>query len=86
DSESDISIPIVVEETTKRKSKSKSVRISDQHSVSKDLTEKVDKISEAKKETIPPDVSQKTKDSLEFYKRTQEGAKKMRAVARAEYF
>ncbi|CAG8786191.1 5275_t:CDS:1, partial [Racocetra persica] len=84
DSKSDISIPIVVKKTTKRKSKSKSVRISDQHSVSKNSTEKVNKISEAKKETIPPDTSQKTKDPLEFYKKTQEEAKKTRAVARAD--
>ncbi|CAG8561560.1 8182_t:CDS:1 [Ambispora leptoticha] len=81
-SESNISIPIVVEETKKRKSKS--ACISDQHSVSKDLTEKIDKISEAKKETIPPEASQKTEDPLEFYKRTQEEAKKIRAVVRAD--
>ncbi|CAG8538526.1 6350_t:CDS:2 [Ambispora gerdemannii] len=81
-SESNISIPIVVEETKKRKSES--ACISDQHSVSKDLTEKIDKISEAKKETIPPEASQKTKDPLEFYKRTQEEAKKIRAVVRAD--
>ncbi|CAG8744265.1 1830_t:CDS:1 [Dentiscutata heterogama] len=84
DSESDISIPIVVEETKKRKSKFKSARISDQYSVSKDSTEKIDKISEAKKETIPPEASQKTEDPLEFYKRTQEEAKKIRAVVRAD--
>ncbi|CAG8808756.1 10681_t:CDS:2, partial [Cetraspora pellucida] len=84
DSESDISILIVVEETKKRKSKFKSARISDQYSVSKDLTEKIDKISEAKKETIPPEASQKTEDPLEFYKRTQEEAKKIRAVVRAD--
>ncbi|CAG8791674.1 10761_t:CDS:2, partial [Cetraspora pellucida] len=84
DSESDISIPIVVEETKKRKSKFKSARISDQYSISKDSTEKIDKISEAKKETIPPEASQKTEDPLEFYKRTQEEAKKIRAVVRAD--
>ncbi|CAG8780904.1 10852_t:CDS:1 [Cetraspora pellucida] len=84
DLESDISIPIVVKETKKRKSKFESARISDQYSVSKDSTEKIDKILEAKKETIPPEASQKTKDPLEFYKRTQEEAKKIRAVIRAD--
>ncbi|CAG8849260.1 312_t:CDS:2, partial [Gigaspora margarita] len=36
-----------------------------------------------KKETIPSEASQKTKDPLEFYKRTQEDAKKIRAVVHA---
>ncbi|CAG8773400.1 16316_t:CDS:1, partial [Gigaspora rosea] len=84
DLESDISMPIVVEETKKRKSKFKFVRISDQHFVSKDSTEKVDKISEAKKEIIPPETLQKTKNPLEFYKRTQNEIKKVRADARAD--
>ncbi|CAG8782720.1 43442_t:CDS:2, partial [Gigaspora margarita] len=43
-----------------------------------------DKMSETKKETILSEASQKTEDPLEFYKRTQEDAKKIRAVVRAD--
>ncbi|CAG8833459.1 15203_t:CDS:1, partial [Racocetra persica] len=50
----------------------------------KDSTEKVDKILEAKKKTILPETSQKTEDPLEFYRRTQEEAKKIRAVVHAD--
>ncbi|CAG8483596.1 25162_t:CDS:1, partial [Racocetra persica] len=84
DSKSDIFIPIVVEETKKRKSKFKFACIFDQHSVSKDLTENIDKILETKKETILSEASQKTEDILEFYRRIQKEAKKIRAVVRAD--
>ncbi|RHZ79739.1 hypothetical protein Glove_141g106 [Diversispora epigaea] len=62
------------------KSQSKSVRTSNQSSVSKGSFDKVDKLLE----TIPPEISQETEDPLELFKRTQKDAKKSRAVARAD--
>ncbi|CAG8646762.1 2944_t:CDS:1, partial [Ambispora gerdemannii] len=84
-SESDISIPVVVEEVKKKKSKLESVRIFDQHLVSKNSIKKIDEISEAK-ETISPEITRETEDSLELFKRTQKNAKKSRAVVHADIF
>ncbi|CAG8653233.1 646_t:CDS:2, partial [Ambispora gerdemannii] len=47
---------------------------------------KMNKILETKKETIPPEISQKTEDPLELFKRTQKDAKKSRAIARTDIF
>ncbi|CAJ0889749.1 12279_t:CDS:1 [Entrophospora sp. SA101] len=78
-------------QTKKRKSKSKSVHISDQPLINKDLdavtsslyeTEKIGRISEAKKETILPATSQETEDVLELYKRNQKEIEKTRASGR----
>ncbi|RHZ64250.1 hypothetical protein Glove_326g1 [Diversispora epigaea] len=63
-----------------KKRNSKSVRTSDQSSISKGSIDKVDKLLE----TIPPEISQKTEALLELFKRTQKDAKKSRAVARAD--
>jgi len=68
------------------KSKPKLIHNSDQFFISKDSFDKMNKILETKKETIPPEISQKTEDPLELFKRTQKDAKKSRAVARADIF
>ncbi|RHZ46156.1 hypothetical protein Glove_632g6 [Diversispora epigaea] len=47
-------------------------------------TEKLGGISIAKKETIPPEISQETENPLELFKRTQKDAKKSRVLARAD--
>ncbi len=87
----DIPISVVVGEKKKRKSKSKSTRISDQPFINKDLdavtsslceTEKIGRISEAKKETTPPVTSQGTEDVLELHKRNQKDIEKIRASGR----
>ncbi|CAG8686505.1 4779_t:CDS:1, partial [Acaulospora colombiana] len=41
-------------------------------------TEKIGRILEAKKETIPPVISQETEDVLELYKRSQKDIEKIR--------
>ena len=78
-------------EKKKRKSKSKSTRISDQPLINKDLdavtsslceTEKIGGISEAKKETIPPVILQETEDVLELHKRSRKDIEKIRASGR----
>ncbi|RHZ79476.1 hypothetical protein Glove_144g59 [Diversispora epigaea] len=73
-------------ETPIKKIKSKHVRISDQPSINKNLTEKLGGISLETKKTILPEISQETEDPLELFKRTQKDAKKSRAVARANIF
>jgi len=87
----DIPISVVVGEKKKRKSKSKSTRISDQPFINKDLdavtsslckTEKIGRISEAKKETTPPVTLQETEDVLELHKRNQKDIEKIRASGR----
>ncbi|CAJ0824369.1 325_t:CDS:1 [Entrophospora sp. SA101] len=87
----DIPISVVVGEKKKRKSKSKSTRISDQPLINKDLdavtsslceTEKIGGISEAKKETIPPVILQETEDVLELHKRSRKDIEKIRASGR----
>ncbi|CAJ0845671.1 473_t:CDS:1 [Entrophospora sp. SA101] len=84
----DIPISVVVGEKKKRKSKSKSTRISDQPLINKDLDvvtsslyeiEKLGGISGAKKETIPPVILQETEDVLELHNRSQKEQKKVRA-------
>ncbi|CAH1768708.1 15174_t:CDS:1 [Entrophospora sp. SA101] len=91
----DIPISVVVGEKKKRKSKSKSTRISDQPFINKDLdavtsslceTEKIGRISEAKKETTPPVTSQETEDVLELHKRNQKDIEKIRASGRTLAF
>ncbi|CAG8599581.1 4330_t:CDS:2 [Acaulospora morrowiae] len=46
------------------------------------VTEKIGRISEAKKETTPPVTSQETEDVLELHKRNQKDIEKIRASGR----
>jgi len=81
----DIPISVVVGEKKKRKSKSKSTRMNkDLDAVTSSLckTEKIGRISEAKKETTPPVTSQETEDVLELHKRNQKDIEKIRASGR----
>ncbi|CAJ0648405.1 11351_t:CDS:2 [Entrophospora sp. SA101] len=49
-------------------------------------TEKIGRISEAKKETTPPVTSQETEDVLELHKRNQKDIEKIRASGRTLAF
>ncbi|CAJ0625550.1 3309_t:CDS:2 [Entrophospora sp. SA101] len=58
--------------------------MSNSHAVTPSLceTEKIGRISEAKKETTPPVTSQETEDVLELHKRSQKDIEKIRASGR----
>ncbi|CAG8667506.1 10177_t:CDS:2 [Paraglomus occultum] len=50
--------------------------------IPRSVTEKIDRISDAKKETTPPVTLQETEDVLELHKRNQKDIEKIRASGR----